>query len=131
MGSIPASKTLDFLRAWPRSHVGAHSETKNFATGGVAAGRSGDDMRDFGRLANRMKIREWIAFITLFVGINSLSTVLAAAQVKAGSVTIRYAAVSPFVALLAGILILIMPRLLNYIVAVYLILIGLIGILGV
>jgi hypothetical protein len=112
--------------------VGAHSETKNFATAGVAAGRSGDDMRDdFGRLANRMKIREWIAFITLFVGINSLSTVLAAAQVKAGSVTIRYAAVSPFVALLAGILILIMPRLLNYIVAVYLILIGLIGILGV
>src|SRR5215831_339867 len=90
MGSIPAAKTLDFLRAWPRSRVGAHSETKNFATAGVAAGRSGDDMRDdFGRLANRMKIREWIAFITLFVGINSLSTVLAAAQVKAGSVTIR------------------------------------------
>ena len=35
------------------------------------------------------------------------------------------------VALIAGILILIVPRLLNYIVALYLILIGLIGIFGV
>ena len=36
----------------------------------------------------------------------------------------------PLVSLLAGILILVMPRMLNYIVAVYLILIGLIGLLG-
>jgi hypothetical protein len=36
----------------------------------------------------------------------------------------------PLVALIAGILILIMPRLLNYIVAVYLIVIGLLGLLG-
>ena len=34
-------------------------------------------------------------------------------------------------ALLAGILILMMPRLLNYIVALYLILVGLIGLFGV
>jgi hypothetical protein len=34
----------------------------------------------------------------------------------------------PVVALIAGILILIMPRLLNYIVAIYLIVVGLIGI---
>ncbi len=34
---------------------------------------------------------------------------------------------APIVALLAGILILVVPRMLNYIVAVYLILIGLIG----
>jgi hypothetical protein len=34
----------------------------------------------------------------------------------------------PLVALIAGIVILIMPRLLNYIVAIYLILIGLLGI---
>lgn len=40
-------------------------------------------------------------------------------------------AVGPIVALIAGILILIVPRLLNYIVALYLILIGLIGIFGV
>jgi Protein of unknown function (DUF3096) len=34
---------------------------------------------------------------------------------------------TPLISLLAGILILIMPRLLNYIVAIYLILIGIIG----
>jgi hypothetical protein len=39
--------------------------------------------------------------------------------------------VAPLVALLAGILILVMPRLLNYIVAIYLILTGLIGLFGV
>ena len=33
----------------------------------------------------------------------------------------------PLISLIAGILILVMPRLLNYIVAVYLIVIGLIG----
>jgi len=37
---------------------------------------------------------------------------------------------APLVALLAGILILIMPRLLNLIVAIYLIVIGLIGLFG-
>jgi len=36
----------------------------------------------------------------------------------------------PIVSLIAGILILVMPRLLNYIVALYLIIIGLIGLLG-
>jgi hypothetical protein len=36
----------------------------------------------------------------------------------------------PLVALIAGILILIVPRLLNYIVAIYLILIGLLGLFG-
>ncbi len=35
--------------------------------------------------------------------------------------------IGPVVSLVAGILILIMPRLLNYIVAIYLIVIGLIG----
>ena len=39
-------------------------------------------------------------------------------------------AVGPVVALIAGVLILIVPRLLNYIVAIYLIIIGLIGIFG-
>lgn len=37
---------------------------------------------------------------------------------------------APIVSLLAGILILVMPRLLNYIVAFYLIIIGLIGLFG-
>jgi hypothetical protein len=36
----------------------------------------------------------------------------------------------PIISLIAGILILVMPRLLNYIVAIYLIAIGLIGLLG-
>jgi hypothetical protein len=35
---------------------------------------------------------------------------------------------SPLISLIAGILILIMPRLLNYIVAIYLIVIGLVGV---
>jgi Protein of unknown function (DUF3096) len=38
--------------------------------------------------------------------------------------------VGPLIALIAGILILVMPRLLNYIVAIYLILIGLLGLFG-
>jgi len=37
---------------------------------------------------------------------------------------------APLVSLIAGILILLVPRLLNYIVAFYLIIIGLIGIFG-
>lgn len=45
-------------------------------------------------------------------------------------VAIGASTLSPLAALIAGILILIMPRLLNYVVAIYLILIGLIGILG-
>ena len=39
-------------------------------------------------------------------------------------------AIAPLISLIAGILILIIPRLLNYIVAVYLIVIGLIGLFG-
>jgi len=38
--------------------------------------------------------------------------------------------IGPLLALVAGIVILILPRLLNYIVAVYLIAIGLLGLLG-
>ena len=38
--------------------------------------------------------------------------------------------VQPLAALIAGILILILPRVLNYIVAVYLIVIGVVGLLG-
>ena len=38
--------------------------------------------------------------------------------------------IAPLMALIAGILILIVPRLLNYIVAIYLIIIGLLGLFG-
>jgi len=37
---------------------------------------------------------------------------------------------APIIALLAGILILVQPRLLNYVVAIYLIVIGLLGLFG-
>ncbi len=38
--------------------------------------------------------------------------------------------IEPLVSLIAGILILVVPRLLNYIVAVYLIIMGLLGLFG-
>jgi len=41
--------------------------------------------------------------------------------------TVLGISLAPLVSLIAGILILIMPRLLNYIVAIYLILLGLLG----
>jgi hypothetical protein len=41
-----------------------------------------------------------------------------------------YLSLAPLVALIAGILILVMPKLLNYIIAIYLIFIGLLGLFG-
>ncbi|HKT73683.1 MAG TPA: DUF3096 domain-containing protein [Steroidobacteraceae bacterium] len=41
-----------------------------------------------------------------------------------------YVTMGPIIALIAGVLILVMPRLLNYIVAIYLIIIGLLGLMG-
>lgn len=41
--------------------------------------------------------------------------------------TISTIAVTPLISLIAGVLILVMPRLLNYIVAIYLIIVGLVG----
>ena len=38
--------------------------------------------------------------------------------------------IGPIIALIAGILILVMPRLLNYVVALYLIIIGVLGLVG-
>ena len=45
--------------------------------------------------------------------------------------TLTIAHITPLVALIAGILILIMPRLLNFIVAIYLIIVGLVGLNGI
>lgn len=55
----------------------------------------------------------------------------ALAQPHGGAVTIHYALLSPLIALLAGIVILIVPRVLNLVVAIYLIVIGLIGLFGI
>ena len=52
------------------------------------------------------------------------------AQPRGGGITIHYTLARPFLALIAGVLILIVPRILNYVVAIYLILTGLIGIFG-
>ncbi len=41
-----------------------------------------------------------------------------------------HASLTPLISLLAGILILVMPKLLNFIVAIYLIVIGLVGLFG-
>jgi hypothetical protein len=38
--------------------------------------------------------------------------------------------IGPLLSLIAGILILVMPKLLNYIVAIYLIIVGVVGLLG-
>jgi hypothetical protein len=38
--------------------------------------------------------------------------------------------ISPIIALIAGILILIFPRMLNYVVAIYLIIVGILGLFG-
>jgi len=43
--------------------------------------------------------------------------------------TIDPVLINPLIALIAGILILLMPRLLNYVVAIYLIAIGIIGLM--
>ena len=59
-----------------------------------------------------------------------VTTTTLLAQTRSEVSVRSYALVSPVVALIAGILILIVPRLLNYIVALYLIVIGLIGIFG-
>ena len=45
--------------------------------------------------------------------------------------TLTVAHITPLVALIAGILILIIPRLLNFIVAIYLIIVGLTGLNGI
>jgi Protein of unknown function (DUF3096) len=39
-------------------------------------------------------------------------------------------AVAPLIALIAGIIILLIPRILNYVIAVYLIVVGLLGLMG-
>jgi hypothetical protein len=43
--------------------------------------------------------------------------------------TVNLVTIQPLIALIAGILILLMPRLLNYIVAIYLIVVGITGLL--
>ena len=48
-------------------------------------------------------------------------------EVGAVVMTINIVAIQPLVALIAGILILLIPRVLNFVIAIYLILIGVLG----
>ena len=68
------------------------------------------------------------AFVPMLAGVILLT--IASPAAAAASFTLRVTTLSPLVALIAGILILIMPSLLNYIVALYLILTGLLGFFG-
>jgi hypothetical protein len=49
------------------------------------------------------------------------------AQQRSYAMTVNIILLQPLIALIAGILILVIPRLLNYIVAIYLIIVGLTG----
>ncbi len=77
-----------------------------------------------------MKFRDRFLLLLLFIAAQVVLAASAPIQTGPGAVTVHYAAFSPFIALIAGILILLIPRLLNYIVAIYLILIGLVGLFG-
>jgi Protein of unknown function (DUF3096) len=57
----------------------------------------------------------------------AFDTIRSSQKTRGKIMIITAAHITPLVAIVAGILILIMPRLLNYIVAIYLIFIGLVG----
>jgi hypothetical protein len=73
-----------------------------------------------------LKLKEGVFSIVLF----SLLTTTALAQMRGGALTLRYTSLSPIVSLVAGILILMFPKLLRFIVGGYLILFGLLGLFG-
>ena len=91
-------------------------------------GRRGDNDCENGvsNTLNDWTVMPFMLIAALFVGAG-----VAFAQTRGGAVTIRYTTASPFIALLAGILILVRPRLLNYVVAIYLIVVGLVGLNGI
>lgn len=74
-----------------------------------------------------MNLRQRLSLILMLCFASWLAATPAIAQTRGGTYTLRIVPFSPIIALIAGILILIVPRLLNYIVAIYLILIGLFG----
>ncbi len=73
-----------------------------------------------------MKLKEGVFSIVLL----SLLSTTALAQTRGGSLTLHYTSFSPIVSLAAGIMILIFPKLLRFIVGGYLILVGLLGLFG-
>ena len=73
-----------------------------------------------------LKLKEGVVSLVLL----SLLTTTALAQTRGGDLTLRFTSLSPIVSLVAGILILVFPRLLRYIVGFYLVIVGLLGLLG-
>ncbi|GJH08833.1 hypothetical protein CBA19CS11_08365 [Caballeronia novacaledonica] len=97
--------------------------------------------REFAGIARPKDVREQISLQTAWTaimrdGVRSQDTPRTTGQPTRFEPTTGVAAMTihlslgPLVSLIAGILILIMPRLLNFIVAIYLIVIGLIGLFG-
>jgi len=68
-----------------------------------------------------------LAFVLAMVAVLAIGVLPAAAAGRGMTFTLGVATLSPIVALIAGILILVVPRLLNFIVAIYLIFSGLLG----
>jgi hypothetical protein len=73
-----------------------------------------------------LKLKEGVVSIMLF----SLLTTTAFAQTRGGDFTLHISSLSPIVSLVAGILILVFPKFLRYIVGGYLIVVGLLGLFG-
>lgn len=77
-----------------------------------------------------MKLRDRIVWSIIVAGMICVAASPALAQFHGGGVTVHYWAFSPVVAIIAGILILIFPRILNYVVAIYLIIVGIAGLVA-
>ena len=73
-----------------------------------------------------MKLKAAVFSIVLF----GLLSTTAFAQIRGGALTLRFTSFAPIIALVAGIMILIFPKLLRYIVGCYLIVVGLLGLFG-
>ena len=73
-----------------------------------------------------MKLKAAVFSIVLF----GLLSTTAFAQIRGGALALRFTSFAPIIALVAGIMILIFPKLLRYIVGCYLIVVGLLGLFG-
>ena len=91
---------------------------------GSHAGKSASNLSDGNRYARsaNLSVVHWRC--------TSGKVQLQPSQASIGEIMNIHLSLTPVISLIAGVLILIMPKLLNFIVAVYLILVGLIGIFG-
>jgi hypothetical protein len=85
-----------------------------------------DSLRHFQDQQELMWRSDWFAIVTAHTRINFSAIRFVIPDCRRPSMHIS-THLQPIVAIIAGVLILIMPRLLNFIVAIYLILVGIIG----